>query len=139
MLRIDACSIFDAKRRGCVMHRHAPRSWQAQPQDIPGRETHRLSAFVVSRNIEETIQVPVHVVPVEKAPLASLPIRMRHVFLLSNGQRTPQDIAHMLRLPLDEVERFIQILHKRHLTTWYQEHPKGACKPAQATFPSRSH
>ncbi|GHO79939.1 hypothetical protein KSD_77100 [Ktedonobacter sp. SOSP1-85] len=102
------------------MHMHTPHSWQEQPQNIPGRNAHRPSTFTASGNTEETVRVPLHAVPVEKAPLASLPVRMRHVFLLSNGQRTSRDIAHLLRLSLDEVERFIRILHKQNLMTWQQ-------------------
>lgn len=100
------------------MHMHAPRSWQDQPRVSPGRGAHRPSTFTASGNTEETIRVPVHAVPIEKAPLASLPVRIRQVFLLSNGQRTPQEIAQVLRLPLNDVERFIQILHKKNLMIW---------------------
>ncbi|GHO65559.1 hypothetical protein KSC_044510 [Ktedonobacter sp. SOSP1-52] len=82
-------------------------------------ETAPVSAITAtSSNTEAPVHVPLQAVPVEQAPLAALPLRVRHVFLLSNGQRTPQDLASVLRLPLDEVERFIQILQKRNLMTW---------------------
>ncbi|EFH81736.1 hypothetical protein [Ktedonobacter racemifer] len=82
-------------------------------------ETAPVSAITATISTTEApVHVPLQAVPVEQAPLAMLPLRVRHVFLLSNGQRTPQDIANVLRLPLGEVERFIQILQKRNLMTW---------------------
>ena len=93
--------------------------WQVHPQqDAHMAETTPLPALAASNNTEVPVRVPSQAVPVEQVPLATLPLRVRHIFLLSNGQRTPQDIARMLHLPLHEVERVIQILHKHHLTTW---------------------
>lgn len=105
---------FQALYTAGVLH------WRMHPQQHNAEaETAPLSAIASNSNTTELPgRVPLHAVPVEHVPLTSLPVRVRHVFLLSNGQRTLEDIAHVLRLPLEEVERVIQILQKRKLTIW---------------------
>ncbi|GHO79380.1 hypothetical protein KSD_71510 [Ktedonobacter sp. SOSP1-85] len=103
-----------------VLHTLGVLSWQiVRPQQHNSEaETTPVSAIISSNHTEAPVRVPLHAVPVEQVSLTSLPVRVRHVFLLSNGQRTLEDIAHVLRLPLEEVERVIQILYRRKLTTW---------------------
>ncbi|GHO79512.1 hypothetical protein KSD_72830 [Ktedonobacter sp. SOSP1-85] len=102
-----------------VLHTAGMLLWQESSyQNIHVADAETTSLPAVSSDPEEPDRVPSQAVPVEQVPLGTLPIRLRHVFLLSNGHHTPRDIARMLHLPLDEVERFIQILHTRHLTIW---------------------
>ena len=126
--RIARCYIsIRANRRVLMQHREALHVlhttgillWQeSASQDIHVADAMTSSQPTVNGGTEEPDRVPSQAVPVEQVPLAALPIRLRHVFLLSNGHHTSRDIARMLHLPLDEVERFIQILHTRHLTIW---------------------
>lgn len=102
-----------------VLHTAGMLLWREsvyQDMHVADAETSSLPA--VSGDTEEPDRVPSQAVPVEQVPLGALPIRLRHVFLLSNGRHMPHDIARLLHLPLDEVERFIEILHTRHLTSW---------------------
>ncbi|GHO56088.1 hypothetical protein [Ktedonobacter robiniae] len=102
-----------------VLHTAGMLLWQESSyQNIHVADAETTSLPAVSSDTEEPDRVPSQAVPVEQVPLGTLPIRLRHVFLLSNGRHTPRDIACMLHLPLDEVERFIHILHTRHLTIW---------------------
>ncbi|GHO61383.1 hypothetical protein KSC_002750 [Ktedonobacter sp. SOSP1-52] len=102
-----------------VLHTAGMLLWQESSyQDIHVADAVTSSLPAVSSDTEESDRVPSQAVPVEQVLQAALPIRLRHVFLLSNGHRTPRDIAQVLHLPLDEVERFIEILHTRHLTIW---------------------
>ncbi|EFH84764.1 hypothetical protein [Ktedonobacter racemifer] len=102
-----------------VLHTASMLLWQESAhQDMHVADAETSSLPAVCSDPEEPNRVPSQAVPVEQVPLSALPIRLRHVFLLSNGHHTPRDIARMLHLPLDEVERFIEILHTRHLTIW---------------------
>ncbi|GHO76448.1 hypothetical protein KSD_42190 [Ktedonobacter sp. SOSP1-85] len=103
-----------------VLHTLGLLPWQVvRPQQHDTEaETTPVSAIISSNTTEAPVRIPLHAVPVEHVSLTSLPVRIRHVFLLSNGQRTLEDIALVLRLPLEEVERVIQILQKRKLTIW---------------------
>jgi hypothetical protein len=126
--RITHCHIYiSASGRVLLQHGEALQAlreggvllWQVHPQQYAHMaETAPLPILAADSNTGAPVCVPSWAVPAEQVPLATLPLRVRHIFLLSNGQRTPQDIARMLHLPLHEVERVIQILHKHHLTTW---------------------
>ncbi|GHO50900.1 hypothetical protein [Ktedonospora formicarum] len=71
----------------------------------------------------EVRQVPSEVVPISSLSLhdvhlASLPVRVRQVLLLANGERSLRDIASLLSLSTEEASRLLRMLSERQLLCW---------------------